>query len=54
MPPQGQSTTPQFTPDIPREYFKELELLFIPALIVSDIKKEIQACYYVNINTADL
>jgi hypothetical protein len=34
MPPQGHSSAPKFTPDIPRKlqcYFKELELLFGPA-----------------------
>jgi hypothetical protein len=57
MPPQGHNTAPQSTTDVARElqrYFQELELLFIIALIVSDIKKKLQTCCYVNIDTADL
>jgi hypothetical protein len=57
MPPQGHSAAPQLTPNVPRQlqqYFKDLELLFIPAPIVSDIKRKIQACHYVNIPIVDL
>jgi hypothetical protein len=37
-----------------QQYFKDLELLFILALIVSDIEKKIQASCYVDIDTVDL
>jgi hypothetical protein len=47
MPPQGHSSTPKFTPDVPRElqrYFKELELLFGPAQVVDDMEKKKHTC----------
>jgi hypothetical protein len=57
MPPRGHSSTPKFTPDVPRElqcYFKELELLFGPAQVVDDTEKKKHACRYVDIDIADL
>jgi hypothetical protein len=57
MPPQGHSSTPKFTPNIPRKLqhnFKELELFFGPAQVVNDTEKKKHACQYVNIDTADL
>jgi hypothetical protein len=47
MLPRGRGSTPQFTPDIPRElqrYFKEVELLFGQAQVVDDTKKKKHAC----------
>jgi hypothetical protein len=57
MPPQGHSSAPNSTPDIPRElrcYFKELELLFGPAQVVDNKEKKKHACQYVDISMADL
>jgi hypothetical protein len=57
MLPRGHSSTPKFTPDVPRElvrYFKELELLFGPAQVVDDTERKKHACRYVDIDTADL
>jgi hypothetical protein len=57
MLPRGDSSAPNFTPDVPRElqcYVKKLELLFGPAQVVDNMEKKKHACQYVNINTADL
>jgi hypothetical protein len=56
MLPQGHSSAPKFTPDVPRElqcYFKELELLFGPAQVVDNTDKR-STPGYVDIDTADL
>jgi hypothetical protein len=44
MPLWGHNTAPYLNLNVPRElqwYFEDLELLFIPALIGSDIEKKI-------------
>jgi hypothetical protein len=43
MLPQGHSSAPKLTPDVPRElqlYFKELELLFELAQVVNNTEKK--------------
>jgi hypothetical protein len=57
MPPWGHSSAPKFNPDIPRElqhYFKELEMLFATTQIVNNEENKKHACWYVDIDTADL
>jgi hypothetical protein len=47
MPPQGHTSAPKFTPDIPRElerYFKELEILFSPTQVINNMEKKKHAC----------
>jgi hypothetical protein len=47
MPPQGHSSAPKFTPNIPRElqcYFKEFEFLFGPAQVVDNMEKKKHTC----------
>jgi hypothetical protein len=57
MLPRGHSSTPEFTPDIPRElqcHPKELEPLPRPAQAADDMEKKKHICQYVDINMADL
>jgi hypothetical protein len=57
MPAQGHSSTPKFTPYVPRElhqYFQELEILFNSAQVINDAEKKKHTYHYVDIITVDL
>jgi hypothetical protein len=54
MLPRRHSSTPQFNPEVPWEYFRELEMFFGSAQIVNNMEKKKHACWYIDIDTADL